>query len=138
MESCLEILVDKYEFLLERHCNAADLKLAVHLFCQPIIIFRKEPSQIPPSNSTAFQYNTILITYSLLMIWNDATNEIWVCISQGGHQFCQLFFVKLTDSSEHSSLGSSSKLSVGHRSRSHSNDFSCETLKNVLGLTTTN
>ncbi len=61
---------------------------------------------------------------SLLVIGNDATNEVGVRVSQGVHQLGQLFLVQLGDGPEHSLAGSGPELGVTHGLLSHSNDFS--------------
>ena len=46
-------------------------------------------------------------TWSLVVIWNDTTDKVWICVAKGGHQFGKLFFIECTNSSEHTStLGS--------------------------------
>jgi len=65
-------------------------------------------------------------SYLLLMIRNNATHKVGICIVQRLHQFAQLFLVCLSDSSKHSLACRCSctakRSGFGHSSR-HANDI---------------
>ena len=61
----------------------------------------------------------------LLVVGNNAANEVRICVPQRRHELGQLFLVELTDGSEHSLLGSLAECRVVTAlSDCHTNDLS--------------
>jgi len=69
----------------------------------------------------------VVVSYLLLMIWNDAAHKVGIRVIQRLHQLVQLFLVRLSDSSEHSLACrcpcSTKWTSIGNGSR-HANNVS--------------
>ena len=86
------------------------------------------------ANTDAFKYTVaselvknercVDLSGPLLVIRDDATNEIGVRVPQGVHQLGKLFFVQLRDGSEHALASSGPELGVAHGLLSHSDDLS--------------
>lgn len=58
-------------------------------------------------------------TYPLLVIWNDAANEVRVGVPEGRHQLGERLFVELPDGPEHALLGLIRRAKGGLRHARH-------------------
>ncbi len=61
--------------------------------------------------------------YLLLVIGNDASDKMWICISERGHETSKLFLVELSHCPEHSLLRSNSEGRLIHLRRSDTREF---------------
>lgn len=59
----------------------------------------------------------------LLVIRDDASDKVRVCVAQGDHQFGKLLFVQLANCPEHSFTSSRSKGRIGTLSSSQTNNL---------------
>lgn len=54
------------------------------------------------------------LLYLFLVVWNDAADKVWVCVSESGHEFGQLLLVELPDRPEHSLTSLKRSRQLGH------------------------
>ena len=113
-ESCWGILVGKFGFPRAHHCTWKSILVTVNL---KMMLSTNWPQLI--KNKRGIDFASLL-----LVVGNDAANEVGVCVTKSDHQLGELLLVKLGHRPEHPFPGHTSELSVCHRLLCHAHNFS--------------